>query len=55
MADYARKRSGSADDGGDHCATITSYYGLETEGLTIMVCPKASVRTLAPSPLLKGV
>lgn len=35
MADYARKRSGSADNGGDNCAIITYKYGWETKGLII--------------------
>lgn len=36
MADYARKRSGSADNGGDNCASITYKCGWETNSIIMM-------------------
>lgn len=39
MADYARKRSGPADDGGDNSASITYKCGCETNGIKFSVHP----------------
>lgn len=45
MADYARKRSGSADNGGDNCASITYKCGWETKGITITFDPTGHIHT----------
>lgn len=39
MADYARKRSGSADDGGDNSASITFKCDRETNSIKLTVHP----------------
>lgn len=45
MADYARKRSGSADNRGDNCASITYKCGWETKGIISTFDPTGHIHT----------
>lgn len=45
MADYARKRSGSADNRGDNCASITYKCGWETKSIISTFDPTGHIHT----------